>query len=415
MPKLVGSIIAAIFPALFFALGATPTQPEVSTVEAEATEAAIPDLLAMVDKTEATDAEIASFVPEPAETTNAVSTDLSSAIAVKQLVGNATSLTEYTPTTSISRTFGSGVNTFTSIGINTTTTAGPLGTVPNSIVETSTTQGTVDEITTTTQNNTTTTNQTTTTTSSTSTTASNAGRTLVFADEFDSLNSTRWKSEYSTYGDGNNELQCYLRENVKVEDGKLVLTAKKETAECPYSTRQYSSGMVRSSGFTFSPGQSIEYRVKLTPNDDENQGGLWPAFWSSSWAGGGWPNGGEWDGFEVMTARSAYRSVYSIHYKNTYGNHGKKNKEIYTDEKFSDNWHTMRFDYGHNGVLTWYFDGVIVQTITDADTIQGWPTPFDQSMKSFKINLALGGSPGPLDDRALPATYEVDYVRIYDM
>ena len=36
-------------------------------------------------------------------------------------------------------------------------------------------------------------------------------------------------------------------------------------------------------------------------------------------------------------------------------------------------------------------------------------------MKELKINLALGGNPGPLDDRALPATYQIDYVRIYDL
>ncbi len=49
------------------------------------------------------------------------------------------------------------------------------------------------------------------------------------------------------------------------------------------------------------------------------------------------------------------------------------------------------------------------------NTLQGWPAPFNQSMQELKINLALGGNPGALDDRALPATYQIDYVRIYDL
>lgn len=74
----------------------------------------------------------------------------------------------------------------------------------------------------------------------------------------------------------------------------------------------------------------------------------------------------------------------------------------------------MRFDYGNDRVLVWYLDGEKRST-TNADTYQGWPAPFDQDMKELKINLSLGGTPGPLDDRTLPATYEVDWIKVYDM
>ena len=239
------------------------------------------------------------------------------------------------------------------------------------------------------------------------------GRQLVFSDEFDTFDAEVWAPENSTYGDGNNELQCYTHDQVSVVDGKLVLRAEAKTETCPNgSTREVISGMVRSRGVEFAPGQTIEFRVKLTPNDEANQGGLWPAFWSSGWAGA-WPTGGEWDGLEVMTANNPARSVYSIHYANSAGEHAKTSKEIVGTENFSANWHVIRFDYGTNGELTWYLDGEVVSVVDSADTIQGYPAPFDQAMTELKINLALGGNPGPLDPRALPATFEVDYVRIY--
>ncbi len=254
----------------------------------------------------------------------------------------------------------------------------------------------------------------------TTTTAAPAGPVLVWSEEFNSLNTNKWKLEHSTYGDGGRTMQCYTPQQATVSGGSLVLTAEKRTETCPNSspygsTRDYTSGMVRSKGVTFSPGQRIVYRVKLTPNDDANQGGLWPSLWASGWAGGGWPAGGEWDGFEVMTAVDPARTVFGLHYANSLGNHAKSSKAIYSNQNFSANWHILEFDYGLDGVMTWRMDGQIMTEQSNLDTLQGWPAPFDQSMTELKINLALGGNPGPLDDRALPATYEVDYVRIYDL
>ena len=142
----------------------------------------------------------------------------------------------------------------------------------------------------------TTTSSTTTTTTSTTTTTTGDGDprpgTVVWEDRFDRFDASTWRREHSTYGDGNNELQCYQPDNVAVTGGRLVLSARTETVTCPNgSTRQVSSGMIRSRGVDFSPGQAIEFRVKLTPNDPDDQAGLWPAVWASSWGGGGWPAG----------------------------------------------------------------------------------------------------------------------------
>jgi len=241
---------------------------------------------------------------------------------------------------------------------------------------------------------------------------------VVWEDNFDRLDTSRWALEHSTYGDGNKELQCYRPENVSVANGKLRLRAVTEKVTCPGGkNRNVSSGMVRSRGVGLKPGQAIEFRVKLTPNNSSDQGGLWPAVWSSSWAGG-WPRGGELDFLEVMTARSPKRSIYSIHFANPNGSHGNSNKEHFTNDNFSENWRTIRFDYGKGGKLVWYYDGKVVNTITNANTAQGYPAPFNTDVKEIKINFALGGSPGPLSPQAVGsggATFEVDYIRVFNL
>ena len=213
-------------------------------------------------------------------------------------------------------------------------------------------------------------------------------------------------------------MQCYQPGNVAVAGGRLILTARSETGSCPGGrTRSVTSGMVRSQGLTFSPGQAIEFRVKLTPPDPGNQGGLWPAVWSSSWAGS-WPRGGELDYLEVMTAEDPRRAVFSMHYADRSGRHELQNKAVPMSSYFSDGWHTVRFDYGHNGNLVWYMDGSQVFSVSSADTLQGYPAPFDQTIGEIKINLAIGGTPGPLSPGALGssgATFEVDYIRVYNL
>ena len=237
-------------------------------------------------------------------------------------------------------------------------------------------------------------------------------------EHFNGLDTSRWQVEHSTYGDGNGERQCYQPDNVRVANGRLVLTAKAETATCPNgSTRTVTSGMVRSRGLTFSPGQAIEFRVKLTPPDRSNQAGLWPAVWASGWAGS-WPRGGELDFLEVMTAEDPGRAVFSVHYADRSGDHELQNKAVPIAGHFSDGWHTVRFDYGRNGNLAWFLDGTRVFAVSAAATAQGYPAPFDQTIREIKLNLAVGGTPGPLASGALGtggATFEIDYIKVFDL
>ncbi|MEM9653899.1 MAG: glycoside hydrolase family 16 protein, partial [Actinomycetota bacterium] len=259
----------------------------------------------------------------------------------------------------------------------------------------------------------------TTAATTTTTQAPSGGGRVIWEEQFDTLDPNTWTREHSTYGDGNNELQCYRPENVSVQGGRLILRAVTERYTCPNgSTRNVTSGMIRSRGVTFSPGQAIEFRVKLTPADPDDQGGLWPAVWASAWGDGGWPRGGELDWLEVMTAENPRRAMFSMHYADSSGSHELQNRGVIGQDYFSDSWHTVRFDYGYNGVLVWYLDGREAFRVEAADTIQGYPTPFDQSIGQIKINLALGGRPGPLSPNAVGtagATFEMDFIRILQL
>ena len=57
------------------------------------------------------------------------------------------------------------------------------------------------------------------------------GWVCTWADEFDgdSIDEDKWNFEVNGYGGGNNELQYYTKENTSIVDGKLVITAKRES------------------------------------------------------------------------------------------------------------------------------------------------------------------------------------------
>ncbi len=243
--------------------------------------------------------------------------------------------------------------------------------------------------------------------------------TLVWSDDFNSFDSDVWRKEHSTYGDGNNELQCYRPANVNVHNGALVLTAKRETYTCPNgSTREVTSGMVRGK-VNFDYGQRIEFRVKVNPNNPDDQRGLWPALWASSWNGGGWPNGGEFDWLEYV-GKEPTKSHFTIHYAKPDGGKDKMPKAVEMGERFSDQWRTIAFDWTDD--LVWYLDGVEVQRITAAD-VDANNNPFLESANAvtqIKLNFALGGSwGGALGPDTIDAdgntTFVIDYVRIYDL
>jgi len=239
---------------------------------------------------------------------------------------------------------------------------------------------------------------------------------LVWSDEFDgtTLDTTKWSIDVDAKGGGNGELQYYTArpENVRVEDGNLVLTAIKEdyTGD-DGQKRHYTSGKVNTRGHADWKYGRMEARIKMPKGQ-----GLWPAFWMmpSEDKYGGWAKSGEIDIAEVIGQRP--NIVYgTLHY------HDSWPRNQHTGDKFtlpsgdlSDDYHVYAIEW-EPGVMRWYLDGNLYETQTKWDTVAApFPAPFDQNF-FFILNFAVGGAwPGkPNSSMEFPQKMLIDYVRVY--
>lgn len=121
---------------------------------------------------------------------------------------------------------------------------------------------------------------------------------LLWSDEFGSgtvPNPDIWEYDVGAGGWGNGEIQSYEKDNVKVEDGNLVLSVKSETSL--WGGRTFTSGRIRSSQkFEFKYG-TVQAKIRV-PNPAN---GLWPALWmlGTTFPQTKWPMSGEIDIMEL--------------------------------------------------------------------------------------------------------------------
>ncbi len=247
---------------------------------------------------------------------------------------------------------------------------------------------------------------------------------LVWSDEFNYTgepDSTKWNYEVGFAP--NQELQFYTKsrkENVRVEDGFLILEAHKERWKNPnyqpganQQRRQqyleyadYTSGRINTRGKASWTYGKIEARAKLPQGR-----GVWPAFWMLGMEGG-WPACGELDimeyvGFEPNTIHA---NVHMAKYNHVKGN-GKGSK--ITAEKPYDSFHVYGIEWTSEKI-DFFFDGQKYFTFENEHTgVDAWP--FDRP-EYIILNLAVGGNWGGqqgVDDSIFPQKYLIDYVRIY--
>tara|TARA_R100000935_G_C2832973_1_gene166285 strand:+ start:74 stop:2554 length:2481 start_codon:yes stop_codon:yes gene_type:complete len=237
--------------------------------------------------------------------------------------------------------------------------------------------------------------------------------TIVWQDEFNgtTLDLAKWNyqigdgCDQNLCGWGNNELQSYQQGNVVVSNGSLKITAKKERIR----GTQYTSGRITSKGkgdFTYG---RFEASIKLPAGD-----GLWPAFWmlSTNEQYGTWPQSGEIDIMEYV-ASTPNEILGYIHYGDLYpNNQSQGNSFELKNEAFYNAFHEFAIEW-EPGEIRWYMDGILYSKKTPEDiSPSNWP--FDKDFH-FLLNVAVGGNlGGTVVDSMLPATMEVDYVRVYD-
>lgn len=238
---------------------------------------------------------------------------------------------------------------------------------------------------------------------------------LVWSDEFngDKLDYGRWGIEVNAFGGGNQELQLYTdrHENVRVEDGNLVLEARRDQPGVSGTVREYSSGRVRTKNRGDWKHGRFEVRAKLPSGQ-----GIWPAIWMLPTDNkyGTWAASGEID---IMEMRGQNPSVVlgTLHYGGAFPNNTYSGDEWRLPEgTFADEFHVFAVEW-REGVIEWFIDGQKVQTQTSWTSAGGdFPAPFDQKFHMI-LNLAVGGGfLGPPDETTqFPQRMLVDYVRVY--
>ena len=239
---------------------------------------------------------------------------------------------------------------------------------------------------------------------------------LVWADEFDEPgmpDSTKWSYDLGdgcphVCGWGNRELQYYTKDskNVRVENGNLILEARKDSL----GGKAYTSTRIVSK----EKGDWLYGRIEVKAKLPQGRG-TWPAIWmlSTDWKYGGWPESGEIDimehvGFDPGIVHGTLHSSKYNHIKQTQ----QEGKITVADAQ--ETFHVYAVEWEENDIR-FFVDDKVYHTIkrNTVDDFHGWP--FDQKFHLI-MNIAVGGNWGGMkgiDDSIWPQRMEVDYVRVY--
>ncbi|MFN3485513.1 MAG: family 16 glycosylhydrolase [Planctomycetota bacterium] len=233
---------------------------------------------------------------------------------------------------------------------------------------------------------------------------------LVWSDEFDTPglpDPSKWDYEEGLVR--NRELQYYTRarrENARVEDGTLILEARRED----FKGARFTSASLRTLGKASWTYGRFEIKARIPTGR-----GLWPALWTlgTDLRRVGWPACGELDimenvGFDPETI---YATVHTRKYNHVKGN--SKGGRIRLARPFDRfivyamEWFPDRIDFFADQEK--YFTYV-----NDGSGADAWP--FDRPQYLI-LNVAVGGTWGGqkgVDETVFPQQMRVDYVRVYE-
>lgn len=244
-----------------------------------------------------------------------------------------------------------------------------------------------------------------------------AGMSLVWEDNFNgtALNISDWTFETGRgdNGWGNNELQFYREENTSVQDGYLIITAKKEE----HQGAAYTSSRIKTQGKRFFKYGRFDMRAVLPKGQ-----GLWPALWmlGQNFSTVGWPRSGELDMMELVggTPSSTGRNN-KVHGTLHWWNDTSSSNACTCDQNpgytlstgtFADEFHVFSIVWDETNIR-WYVDNNLFQTINIT------PANLNEFHEAFFFifNVAVGGNwPGSPDATTVfPQRMVVDYIRVF--
>lgn len=233
-----------------------------------------------------------------------------------------------------------------------------------------------------------------------------------WADEFDYTGlpeAGKWDYDLGGSGWGNNEKQYYTNTlgNVSVGDGKLTITAKKESMNGMAYT---STRLVTRNKMDALYGR-FEIKAKLPTGR-----GTWPAIWMlpTDRAYGDWPKSGEIDIMEHV-GYDQNNVHFSTHTEAYYFkiNTQKTSTKLIPDASIA--FHLYRVDWTPYAVRGYYDNVMVFEFVNEGTGYKVWP--FDKRFHLL-LNVAVGGDWGGaqgIDDTIFPQKLEVDYVKYFKM
>ena len=254
------------------------------------------------------------------------------------------------------------------------------------------------------------------------------GYELVWSDEFDSNTlTTKWNPMDWAAGNVNNELQTYkpgsqaitaangaTMHTAEINNGILTINCFKGQDGKVYSARMDSHDATgKHDGYAAWRYGYMEARIKLPKGT-----GTWPAFWMMpegvNWSDEGWPTCGEIDIMEEVGA-DPNMIVCSLHADgHVHSNNTQVSASKYT-EGAEGGWVTYAMLWDKDNISMYANGQRILSYNNDHNGIRNWP--YDRPFYII-LNLAWGGDWGGykgVDESALPAKMEVDYVRVYQL
>ena len=270
---------------------------------------------------------------------------------------------------------------------------------------------------------------------STTSLCSEPGWQVTFEDLFEgpALNTSYWTVAHNLTH-GSYEKQLYIKDDVWVENGNLVVRTRKNRARSSNGTfYDFTSGWIEGSGKIFQQYGRFEVNASL-PSASAGRAGMWPIAWPAAWLmpepstskppNVCWPVGGEIDIMEAYSHKrpgdrprsdaGTLNSIYmSYHWAKECG------KDLWAarngwypprnDSTTLVDWsayHTFGVEWSPNEIV-WYVDGKPRYSRRAGDPaslfVPQWPM-------YMIINTALNRWADPALDKGLPVYYRVDRV-----
>ncbi|MCC5919565.1 MAG: glycoside hydrolase family 16 protein [Cyclobacteriaceae bacterium] len=239
------------------------------------------------------------------------------------------------------------------------------------------------------------------------------GYKLVWRDEFDGNTlSNDWVHDIGTgasiglNGWGNNELQYYRQENTKIEDGFLIIEARREG----FGGRNFTSSRIKTEGQQSFAFGRIDIRARMPYGQ-----GIWPALWmlGDSHSDIGWPACGEIDIMEMIGGEEnrVHGTLHWLQPSSSGGFHAEfgHSKRLSTGT-LADQFHVFSLVWDES-TITFMLDD---QAYGSIDLRPSHMAAFKEKF-FFIFNVAVGGNwPGSPDSTSTyPQQMVVDYVRVF--